>query len=99
MKYSRVSSHWFSLTSPLWAKHFWQIKAYRDAVELTDESSSPKMASASLSYHCLRGGGTGLCGDAKYECVNHEKAFENPSGTYGRVGSGELAKPVLGFAD
>ena len=52
----RASSHIFSLTSPLWAKHFSQIRAYRELGEEILGSSSPKMESASRSYHCLRWG-------------------------------------------
>ena len=59
---SRASSHILSFTRPLCAKHFSQMRAYREAVALGTCSSSPKRASASLSYHCLRGGVLGKGG-------------------------------------
>ena len=56
--YIRASSHILSFTSPLWLKHFSHMSAYRDALA-GGASSSPRSASASLSYHCLRRGWIG----------------------------------------
>lgn len=61
-KYSRASSQYSGLTRPLCAKHFRQMRAYRLAAGVILGSSSPSNASASLSYHCFRGGVTGVAG-------------------------------------
>lgn len=54
----RVSSNAFSLTNPLWAKHFSQMRAYR-----ATSSSPPNTASATLSNQVLRMGPDGGGGD------------------------------------
>ena len=53
------------------------MSAYLEAAADGEESSSPRMASASLSYHCLRGGGTGRCGDAERK-INVSSASNTP---------------------
>lgn len=58
-RHSRASSHKDSLTNPLWVKHRSQINAYRELGELISWSSSPRSASATLSYHRFRGGPMG----------------------------------------
>lgn len=59
----RVSCQALSFTNPLWAKHFWQMSAYLEEGDPV-ASSSPRIASANLSYHCFLGGGWGVAGTA-----------------------------------
>lgn len=54
-----MSSYSLSRTSPLCAKQFSHMRAYRECCAPPEASSSPRMASASLSYHCFRGGAIG----------------------------------------
>lgn len=83
----RVSSQTLSLTRPLWAKHCSQINANRAW------SSSPRTASASLSYHCFREGPDGGWGGERgtKEFFRNTRIAEKGE-TYRQLGFGMYSK-------
>jgi hypothetical protein len=64
---ARVSPQRLASTRPFQAKHFSQTSAYLLMSPAAALGSSPRTASASRSYHCLRGGVGGRMGTGKGE--------------------------------